>query len=73
MLWAVTAALLGVVERLTDPKTCHGVWVWTWCTAETATTVRRGDAVPDQTISDSLATAESKTCPVGDTKFRHQV
>ncbi|MGO9971285.1 MAG: potassium channel family protein [Solirubrobacteraceae bacterium] len=54
-LWAIGVVVLGVVERLVDPKTFHSVWLGMWWAVETVTTVGYGDIVPDQTIGKVIA------------------
>ena len=54
-IWAVAVVVLGIVERLVDPKTFHSVWLAMWWAVETVTTVGYGDIVPDQTVGKIIA------------------
>ena len=53
--WAVAVVVLGVLERVVDPKTFHSVWLGIWWAVETVTTVGYGDIVPQQTVGKVMA------------------
>jgi voltage-gated potassium channel len=53
--WTLAVVVLGVVERLIDPKTLHSVWLGMWWAIQTVTTVGYGDVVPDQTAGEVIA------------------
>ena len=53
--WGVAVVLLGVLERVVDPKTFHSVWLGIWWAVETVTTVGYGDVVPQQTVGKVMA------------------
>jgi voltage-gated potassium channel len=53
--WLAAVLVLGVVERITDPKTYHTIWLAWWWAIQTVTTVGYGDVVPQSTAGKALA------------------